>query len=76
MAGKKQVEITKEQFRAYQRVQHSGRFNMLTGAHSVMREAHLTQEEYVHVLSHYDQLLDRYGDLGEDDDRSIPGGSV
>ncbi len=49
---------------------------MLTQAHEVMVETYLTREEYLLILDTYSQLLDKYGDLDEDNNRSIPGGSV
>lgn len=44
----------------YEKVRLGGKFNMITEAVDAMKEAGLTQDEYLTVIHHYSEFRDKY----------------
>ena len=53
--------ITEKQFRAYQKVQETGHWNMIIEAGSAMKEAGLDAETYLAIIKNYGKLLEKFG---------------
>ena len=53
--------ITAEQFRAYQKVQNDGHWNMIMEAGNAMKEAGLDAETYLAIIKNYNKLLEKFG---------------
>lgn len=49
-------DVTKEQFLRYEKIHHSGKYNMITDAASVMLEADLDEDTYWMIIDHYAEL--------------------
>jgi len=53
------TEFTPKQlqhFKAYRKVQESGRYNMMADANAAMQDAGLTRDEYMFVIRNYSSL--------------------
>jgi len=56
---------SKEDFKAYEQVRASGRFNMF---HPQARTATgLSREKFIEILSHYEELMERYPEVRKGD---------
>ena len=51
---------TKEQFEAYVKVQHSGRWNMFMNAREAAKEAGLDLDTYFAVIKNYSKLAAKF----------------
>ncbi len=58
---KPEVNITKEKFKRYLRVQHAGKYNMITEWTSAASAAGLTKDEYMEICENYLKYLNKYG---------------
>ena len=52
--------ITEGQFREFERLRLSGEYNMVTEYEVVMNMLDLTKDEYIDLLSNYDDVRDDY----------------
>ena len=57
---KKKVEISKEDFRDYQRIQYSGVTNMFDVKVVIQLSCRLTREKCVAIMENYDELTKEY----------------
>ncbi len=55
------VQITREDFLEYKKVQKSGKYNMFMDARDVMDEIDLTKEQYFKILKEYRKLDKEWG---------------
>ena len=53
--------ITESQFRAYQKVQNNGHWNMIMEAGNAMKEAGLDAETYLAIIKNYNKLFEKFG---------------
>ena len=60
------VQITKEDFLEYKKVQKSGKYNMFMDAKAVMDEIDLTKEQYFKILQEYSKLDEAWGKDNEE----------
>ena len=59
------MEISKEMFQKYIKVQASGRYNMITEARFVMNEIGASKAEYLAILENYSDLRKKFGSNNE-----------
>ena len=59
------VQITREDFLEYKKVQKSGKYNMFMDARDVMDEIDLTKEQYFKILKEYRKLDKEWGNEDE-----------
>lgn len=52
--------VSKEEFRAFQRLQKDGNYNMIDPV--VRMIAGLTKEKHLYILNHYTELEEKYGE--------------
>ena len=52
--------ITKDHFRAFERLRKSGRYNMITEYELVLVELAISKGEYAHLLDNYMELREEY----------------
>ena len=52
--------ITEAKFRAFEEIRKLGEYNMITEYELVMIELGLTKDEYIELLSNYDDMRDDY----------------
>lgn len=55
------MEITREEFDRYRRVQYGGRYNMITEQTQARFAADLSRDKYLEILIHYAELEAKYG---------------
>ncbi len=55
------AKVTREEFRAFQRLQKDGSYNMIDPV--VRMIAGLTKEKHLYILNHYGELEKEYGEL-------------
>lgn len=49
-----------EMYKRYEQVRLGGKYNMITEAVDAMKEAGLTQDEYLTVIHNYSEFRDKY----------------
>ena len=52
--------ITKEHFRAFEKLRKSGKLNMITEYELVLVELAISKGEYAHILDNYMELREEY----------------
>ncbi len=57
------MDVTREEFEAYERIRKSGAFNMATEAREAARRAGLSYERYWEVIWNYDRCVDMYRNI-------------
>ena len=57
---KKKVEISKADFRDYQRIQHSGITNMFDVKNVIQLSCRLTKEKRIAIMENYEELTKEY----------------
>ena len=55
--------VSEQQFRAYQKVQNKGHWNMIMEAGNAMKEAGLDAETYLAIIKNYGKLLEKFGKI-------------
>lgn len=56
------MEITKEQFNSYRRVQYSGVINMLDTKNGTILTG-LPKDTYMEIIHNYGKLVEKYGEF-------------
>ena len=59
------MEISKEKFNDYRKVQYSGVINMFD-INNGCKLSGLTRDEYIEIMKNYSKLREKYGDYKED----------
>ena len=60
------MEITKDQFLAYEKVRQSGKYNMVMEAAGAKQYAELTWDEYWEIIKDYSELKKKFGEENGD----------